>query len=99
VRPVLFADFGNGLAFEVEALRRLFHHFHVTQRADMHAQGRAQGLAVEVGLRRQHLLVDADGQRLAIAEDGKTFLQLLEDGTRGGGLGRCCGIFGKRGIH
>ena len=48
----------------------------------------------ELPLLRDHLLVDADRQRLAVADDLEFLLQLLEDGACGrrGGSNRC--VFG-----
>ncbi|WP_374039778.1 hypothetical protein [Massilia sp. Dwa41.01b] len=50
----------------------------------MDAQGCAHGLAVQARDARQQLLVDADGQRQAVAESRELLLQLLEQGTRRG---------------
>ena len=49
VLAMLFADLGDGIAVNVQPMRRFFHRFEVAQRIGVHAECDAQALAVDVG--------------------------------------------------
>ena len=78
VLAMLFADFGDGIALDVKAVRRFFHGLQVAKRVGVHTQSDAQALAVEVRLLGEDLFVDANGKRRMIAENGKRILKFFE---------------------
>lgn len=84
-RALFFGNFPGSTAIQIEARAGGLQRFQITHGFGVDGQRTAQELAVDLGLHGDQLLVDADGQRLAFADNREFLLKLLE--YTAGGLG------------
>lgn len=83
MRAMFVGDFIRLRTIQIETRSRFFHTFQVTQRIGMNAKRSTQSSAADIRVLCNQLLVYAYRQWLEIAEDGKFFLKLLEQGACG----------------